>query len=116
MRYIQQALLAAGFHRTEPAIAERMKRLDLEVLDKTAVLSANEVGRLLGMEPHIVCGWIKRKLLKAGRDHMAGDGSTLSWEISRKALRDFLIRYPGEWYPGRCDRYWLVEILAGKVG
>jgi hypothetical protein len=27
-----------------------------------------------------------------------------------------MIAYPGEWYPGRCDVYWLVDILANRGG
>ena len=114
-KYVQKALAAAGFQRTEPAIAERMKGLGLEVKDKTELMTARAVGELLGLDMHVVTGWIKSQALKARR-HLAEDGTTLAWEISRKALRDFMVRYPGEWYPGRCDRYWLVEILAGKVG
>ena len=60
--------------------------------------------------------WINKGLLKASRGETRDDGRASEWLITRARLRTFLIAYPGEWYPGRCDRYWLVEILAGKVG
>ena len=45
-----------------------------------------------------------------------GDGRASEWIVSRANLRAFMVRYPGEWFPVRCDRFWLVDILAGKVG
>ena len=35
---------------------------------------------------------------------------------TRPSRSTFMVRHPGEWFPGRCDRFWLVDILAGKVG
>ena len=115
-RYIQVKLMAAGFTgRTQPAISQRMKYLDLLPRDRTDLWSAHEVGKLLGVEVHVPLGWIRSGKLKAKRA-LRSDARTVAWEIKRDDLRNFMITWPGEWYPGRCDVYWLVEILAGRVG
>lgn len=116
-RYVQKALTAAGYPgRTEPAIGQRMWLLGLERRDKSEEFTASEVGRLLGLDSHVVLNWIKAGSLKAQRGDTRGDGRASEWIVSRASLRSFLIRHPGEWFPGRCDRFWLVDILAGKVG
>ena len=107
--------------RTEPAIAERMRLLRRrhglarEPARDPDLFSARELRLLMGVDHKAVSRWISRGLLeaRAKRDQF---GATVSWEIRRGPLREFLIRYPSEWHPGKCDRYWLVEILAGRVG
>ena len=112
-RYVQKALIAAGFtDRTEPAIGQRMHLLGLEKRDRSEEWTAPETGRLLGVDSHVVLGWINEGLLKAARGETRDDGRASEWLITRAKLRAFLIAYPGEWYPGRCDRYWLVDLLA----
>lgn len=116
-RYAQVRLIRAGFlGRTQPAIAQRMKYLTLVVRDGVDVYTAQEVGRLLGLEVHVPLAWIKSGKLKAKRRESASDYRTVAWEVRRADLRSFMIAYPGEWYPGRCDVYWLVDMLAGRVG
>ena len=90
--------------------------LGLERRDKSEEFTANEVGRLLGLDSHVVLNWIKAGSLKAQRGDTRGDGRASEWIVTRANLRAFMIRHPGEWFPGRCDRFWLVDILAGKVG
>lgn len=116
-RYVQKALTAAGFPgRTEPAIGQRMWLLGLERRDKSEEFTASEAGRLLGEDSHVVLNWIKAGALVAKRGETRQDGKAAEWFVSRANLRAFMIKHPGEWFPGRCDRYWLVDMLAGKVG
>jgi hypothetical protein len=116
-RYVQVQLMKAGYlGRTEPAIAQRMKYLDLTVRDRTDIFTALDVSRLLNLEIHVPLNWIKAGKLKAKKRASQSDAATVAWEIRRADLRAFMITYPGEWYPGRCDVYWLVDILANRGG
>ena len=116
-RYVQKALTAAGFGgRTEPAIGQRMWILGLERRDRSELFTASEAGRLLGEDSHVVLNWIKAGALVAKRGETRNDGKAAEWFVSRSNLRAFMIKHPGEWFPGRCDRFWLVDMLAGRVG
>lgn len=106
--------------RTEPAVAERMRRLRrTHGLDRPApdpdLFSGNELGRLMGVEHRAIARWVKLGLLPA-RVIRDAHGVVVRYEIRRKPLRKFLIAHPAEWHPGKCDRYWLVEILSGRCG
>lgn len=115
-RAMQRALIAAGYRdRTEPAIAERCRTRDLAVRDQGDEYSATSAAAALGIEVHQVLNWIKRGQLKAAAQRTPG-GEVGIYRIAHADLREFLITYPLDWHPGRCDRAWLVEILAGRVG
>ena len=116
-RFMQKALAKAGIlDRTETAIAERCRKLALSALiDRGDDYTASSAAAALGLEGHVVLRWIKAGRLKATAEPCrVGEG--LVWRIRHKDLRAFLIGHPLDWYPGRCDRSWLVEILAGRVG
>jgi hypothetical protein len=114
-RWAQKRLIRAGYKgRTEPAISQRMHYLGLEVRDDTATYTAQGVARLLGMDVHVPLAWIKSGKLSARKRDSRSSADTVAWDIPRRALRQFLIDHPGEWYPGRCDVYWLVDILAHR--
>lgn len=119
-RKMQKALIKAGIRdRTEPAIAERCRRvlgLSNAVERDPDRYSANEVAQLMGEDEHRVLGWLTRGVLRGRAEHDAKTGRVTRWNIARKDLRAWMIRHPGEWLPARCDRYWLIEILAGRVG
>lgn len=115
-RQTQRLLTQAGYRRTEPAIAERWRSMGLSARYKNAdVYTANDVSALLGMDIHIILSWCQRGRLKARADSTFV-GTIATWHIDRKDLRSFLISHPLEWYPGRCDRPWLVDILSGQEG
>ena len=120
-RTAQKRLIEIGItDRTEPAIAERMRRLRrIHGLERDGfdpdLFSGNELERLMGVEHRAIARWIKLGWLPAKviRD---AHGVVLRYEIRRGPLREFLIAHPAEWHPGKCDRYWLVEILTGRCG
>jgi hypothetical protein len=118
-RKMQKALIRAGYaDRTEPAIAERCRRFAISnrVERDPDIYSANDVAELLGEDAHRILGWLSRGGLRGRAEHDPKTGRVMRWNITRKDLRAWMIRHPQEWLPGRCDRYWLVEILAGRVG
>jgi len=116
-RAIQKRLIAAGYpDRSEASIGERCRRLGLcAILDRAGSYSANEVGLLLGQDVHVVLRWIKAKRLPA-QAQRSPDGGVLAWRVTHQHLRSFMIDNPLEWTPARVDRWWLIEILAGRVG
>lgn len=118
-RAMQKRLTAAGYRRTEPQIVDHCWFLRLKTgIDRTDIYSLTEVCRLLGMGDHrAVSKWIRTGDLKAEPVRSADDKSVVTeWRITRKALRTFLVAHPTAWWPGRCDRHWLVEILSNKQG
>jgi hypothetical protein len=116
-RAIQKKLIAAGYRdRSEASIGERCRRLGLcAILDRAGTYSANEVGLLLGQNVHVVLRWIKAKRLPA-QAQRSQDGGVVAWRVTHQHLREFLIANPLEWTPARVDRFWLIDILAGRVG
>jgi hypothetical protein len=119
-RKMQKALVKAGFtDRTEPAIAERCRRVHAisnRVERDPDLYSANDVAGLLGEDDHRILGWLNRGALRGRAERDPVTGRVTRWNVTRKDLREWMIRHPQEWLPARCDRYWLVEILAGRVG
>lgn len=106
--------------RTDSAIAERVRLLRRRhelnrPLPDPDVYSGHELERLLGVDHRTITRWITGGRL-TGRATRDAHGVIVRWEVRREALREFLITFPSAWHPGRCDRYWLVELLAGRVG
>lgn len=106
--------------RTDSAVAERMRRLRrTHGLAGPAPdpdrFSVHELQQLMGVHHRTVARWIKLGLLRAKTVRDA-HGVVLRYEIRRGRLREFLITYPAEWHPGKCDRYWLIELLVGRIG
>lgn len=116
-RTMQKRLMAAGFtDRSEPAIYERCRKLAiLGVVDRSDHYSANEIAHLLGQDIHVVARWLQSGKLQ-GQAQRAAAGRVLIYQVKPAALRAFLIEYPLEWTPARVDRFWLIDILAGRVG
>lgn len=118
-RAMQKALARAGYRRPETAIAARCSRISISAgLDRSDVYSGNEIGRLLGIHDHrVITRWIKSGALRATAERAPlPPHEVISWRVRRQDLRSWMIANPLLWWPGRCDRYWLVEILSGKEG
>ena len=105
--------------RTEAAIAERLRLLrrrhDMREAPDPDVMTIHALSALMGVSDRTVARWIQRGLLRATVERDL-TGVPTRYSILRKDLREFLITSPAEWHPGNCDRFWLVEMLAGRVG
>jgi hypothetical protein len=119
LRTMQKALIAAGIRdRTEPAIQERCRRalrISTAVDRDPDLYSAAEIAVLMGEDSHRVINWIRRSGLPA-RAEREPNGRVTRWNVRRADLRRWLIEHPQSWLPARADRFWVIEILAGRVG
>jgi hypothetical protein len=119
LRKMQKALIAAGIRdRTEPAIQERcLRALRISTAEDRDpdLYSATEIAELMGEDTHRVINWIHRGGLPA-RAEREPNGRVSRWNVRRADLRRWLIEHPQSWLPARADRFWLIEILAGRVG
>lgn len=116
-RTMQKALIAAGYtDRSEPAIYERCRKLAISgIVDRAGHYGADEIARLLGQDIRVVSRWLNSGKLK-GQAKREASGRVTAYHVKHQALRTFLIDYPLEWTPARVDRFWLIDILAGRVG
>jgi len=108
---IARRLQKAGFDRKPAAVQNRRVRLGCYMPDPD-VYSAHALAQCMGLDDHRVIDFIRRHGLKAKQidaDHRS------AWKIHRRDLRKWLIS-SAEWDHRRCNREWLIEILAGKVG
>lgn len=111
-RFLQRRLVAQGItDRSETAIAERCRRLRLQCDDGADRYTVQDIARALGLDGHVIAAWIKRGLLQ-GAMTVSQDGNPGEWRVTHAALRHFMVANPLEWWPGRCERSWLVDILA----
>ena len=108
---IAKILRRHGYHRTAGAVGQRLKHMGVDRFDPD-VWSAQDLARCMGVDSHVPLRWIERCGLKARK---VGPGRTGVWEIRRKDLREFLIRF-ADWDHRRCQRAWLVDILTGPGG
>lgn len=112
IRALQARLARMGSRRTLTAI--QCKRWELRAAGEAPGREARdhytqgELAELLGVDAHKVGRWIRQGKLAARK---YGDWS---YHIDAKALRAFLKAHVGEWDPGRCDKYWLVDVLVGR--
>jgi hypothetical protein len=103
-------LKAAGFTRSETGIAVRLKRLQLSQLDPD-IHSARDLALLMGVDTASVRNWIAREGLQATRK----PGSEQStWRIARKHVRAWVLTHVDMVDIRRVDKWWFVELLAGR--
>jgi DNA-directed RNA polymerase specialized sigma24 family protein len=112
---ISRVLAKHGFARPPSACASRRQQIGLEALKNRDPdrYSANDLALLMGVDSHSVLRWIHRAGLPGVLDESIGAWGT--WRIHRDDVRDWLIRSV-EWDHRKCNREWLIEILAGRVG
>jgi hypothetical protein len=108
---IAKHLQKAGFDRKPAAVQGRRSRLQLDLTDPEH-FSAHTLAVCMGLDEHRVLDFIRRHGLKAKK---TGDGQRDAWLIRRKDVREWLIA-SAEWDHKRCNREWLIEMLAGRVG
>lgn len=112
---LAKRLRRAGFKRTETAIAVRLKRLGATREDPDR-LTARGLAILLGVDGKRVTAWIDKGWLKAERrgtartDAQGGD----QWWIHRKSVRAFVIDNAAAVDLRKVDKFWFIDLLAGR--
>lgn len=69
--------------------------------------SAREVAELMGVDPHTVLRWITQGGLKARQ-------SGGQWEITRKAMKQWVVSHAQSVDLKRVDKYWFIDMLGGQ--
>lgn len=99
---IRLKLKAAGFARSETAIAVKLKRLQIDCSDPD-VWTATELASLLGVNGKTVADWVHRRGLVA---KLEGGGANGVFRIRRAALRAWLKDHHGHVDLRRVDQAW----------
>lgn len=108
---IRAKLAAAGFARTQTAIAVKLKRLGMDRTDPDT-WSARELGTLLGVDGATVADWVARRGLKAERDPHGPHGI---FRITRRALRAWMKATQCQLVDlRRVDQTWFKELSWGR--
>lgn len=115
---LAQRLTAAGFPRTEAAVATQRARLNASVCQSTNAYSASQLALLMGCGTSLISRWIARGWLKATPRsdvidvHHGGVGDR--WNITPAAVRDFITTYVGHIDIAAANKFWLVDTLRGS--
>lgn len=114
-RRVQLKLKAAGFSRSEAAIAIRMKRQAIDRTDYDGY-SARALAELLGVDTKTVTRWIAaglkaRRRGTARTDAQNGD----EWIVEHRAFRTWVKDNIAEYakHSRKADQMWLLETLTG---
>jgi len=114
-RRVQLKLKAAGFSRSEAAIAIRMKRQAIDRTDYDGY-SARALAELLGVDTKTVTRWIAaglkaRRRGTARTDAQNGD----EWIVEHRAFRAWVKDNIAEYakHSRKADQMWLLETLTG---
>ncbi len=118
IRRIQKKLLAAGFKRTETAIANRRYRINASVVGNGQYYSARELAQLMGISPIPVLRWIRLGWLNAtprGDSTADNGGPGDRWLISTGAVYRLITLHTAQiaQHLASADKVWLVDLLAG---
>lgn len=103
---LARRLTAQGFSRSPIAIHVRLTRLGLSRIDPDK-MCARELAEIMGTDGKTVARWIEKGWLKA----KVSEGGI--YRISRKQVRSFIVDNVAAVNIGRCDKFWLVDLLAG---
>ena len=108
--------VARKMGRSVNAVRVRTQRLGVSWRDRDGWYTAQEAGEIMGVDSHWIASRIREGTLTATRkqgDEPRGGRQAVIWRIERKALREFLRRYPHELTGRNVDLVQIVEILAG---
>ena len=99
---------------TEKAIRSKIRRMGTtETRCRAGWYTASEVGIILDTWLDTISDRIKSGKLKASPYNDRGTGHKHCWMITRKNLRDYIIKYPRDFEGHNVDMVVLVDILAG---
>lgn len=121
LRGVQKKLRAAGFKRTEAAIAGRRHRIGASVVGNGQYYSAHELAQLMGISTIPVLRWIRLGWLTAtqrGDSIAAHGGPGDRWLISTGAVYRLITLHTAQiaQHLASADKVWLVDLLAGGGG
>jgi hypothetical protein len=109
---IAASLTRAGFKRTTAAVRVRMTRLKLSTAaEDPQVMSALQLGLVLGVDSRTVGRWIEKGWLAA---RAIGEGEARQhWRIHRKAARAFVFARPEAVDLRKVEKFGFLDLLGG---
>lgn len=113
-RIIAKKFKAAGYARTESAIALRVKRECGGIRQcrvDAGILSGGDIARLLGVSTNIVSDWAANGILKGKKVSEDRNGR---WEIRESELRRFIFDNPSRVNLARVDKIWFLELMRNQ--
>jgi len=105
---VHRKLKAAGFNRSVSAV--EVKRTQLRVCQNKKGMSANELSLAMGVDVHNILNAIKNKKLTARRRDECKRNDFL---IEDNDIKEYIKNWLPEINIKYCDKYWLVDLLAG---
>lgn len=113
METIARTLKSRGFNRSEAAVYRKFYLLGLNANDPDTHTAA-DLARLLGVHGVTVTRWIQKGMIKAERGRVTPrDNDPVFWRIRRDDVKRFVRDYPCQVNLAKCDRFWIIELLAG---
>jgi len=106
----QRRLKKYGYSRSISAI--EVRRAKLRACSYSDGMSAQELAMCMGVDSHIVLRAIKAGKLKAKRKE-GYEGQKVDWFILPKAVREYIKTWLPEIDLRKCEKFWLVDVLAG---
>lgn len=111
---IQKNLKRVGYHRTVTGIVLKRKRM--RFLKNKGGHSAHQVAACFGVDVKCITRWISLGYLKArrrGTARTSRQGGDIYY-IKDAWIRDFIVNAIDEIDIRKVDKYWFVDLLAGK--
>lgn len=106
-----EALQRAGYTRSWQAVARRMNLLQANGRNPDGMLTSQGIADCMGVGISTVLRWCN-----AGKIKSRTRDATGCRLVNVADLRAFLIEHPSAWDHRLCDKIWLIDILAGRVG
>ena len=115
---LQKRLKRSGWVRSKNSIAAKLMSLNIHTRGENIdVYSAKGLAELLGINQGIVMNWIVKGWLTA-RPRTEGQtpqGTPKEWAIRPKHVRQFIREYTAHVDFSRADKFWLVDLLTGRI-
>lgn len=111
-RTLQRRLKAAGHQRSEVAVAVRLRRLRLSVVEPDT-FTTGELAPLMGVSETTVRGWITREGLPA-RTTPGSQAARPQYRIRVQQLRQWVASHAQLVDLRRVDRFWFIDLAFGK--
>jgi excisionase family DNA binding protein len=103
---VHRELRKLGHERSVGAVATMVAQWTTK-RDREDCWSARAVADAMGVDPHTVIRWITQGGLKARQ--VGGQ-----WEISRKAMKQWVVTHANAVDLKRVDKYWFIDMLGGQ--